>query len=248
MLSRKLTFAQEKLNSAMIIRPPTIEFETDRAGQIIYPVDNGEPLSNDTEHLKWITFLKHGLEAWFGDRTDVFIAADLLWYPVEGRPDISKAPDVMVVLNHPAGERQSYQQWKENNRPPDVVFEFVSKSNSAGEMMEKLDFYSDMGCGEFFIYDYRRSHFLAFRRQDGHLGRVVASPDGAWESLLLNVTFGLDKQGKLWVRRADGKLMETQRQILQRAEAETQRAEAEAQRAEKLAAKLRELGIDPDSL
>lgn len=235
---------------------PQTLFETDRAGEIIYPVDNGEPLSNDTEHLKWITFLKNGLEEWFGDRTDVFVAADLLWYPVEGRPDISKAPDVMVVLDHPAGERMSYQQWKENNRCPNVVFEFISKSNTADEMMDKLDFYSDMGCEEFFIYDYRRGKFNAFRRNGGNcLQKKVAEADGSWLSKTLGMTFGLDEKGRLWVRRPDGKLMETQRQLAhraeqesKRAEAETKRAEAESQRAERLAAKLRELGFDPDAV
>ncbi len=226
----------------MTIQAPTKPFETDRAGELIYPVDNGEPLSNDTEHLKWITFLKNGLEDWFADRTDVFVAADLLWYPIEGRPDICKAPDVMVVLDHPAGERMSYKQWEENNRAPHVVFEFFSKSNTADEMMDKLDFYSDMGCQEFFIYDYRRGKFSAFRRNGGDsLQKKPAEADGTWHSKLLGVSFGLAEDGKLWVRRVDGKLMETQRQI-------AQRADAESQRADKLAAKLRELGIDPDAL
>ena len=241
----------------MIISPPTHPLPTDKAGELIYPVDNGEPLSNDTEHLNWITFVKNGLEDWFADRQDVFVAADLLWYPIQGRPDISKAPDVMVVLNHPAGPRMSYKQWEENNRPPQVVFEFVSLSNTASEMLEKLDFYSDLGCEEFFIYDYRRGKFNAFLRQSPQhpLARVDPGPDGCWHSPLLGVTFGLDQQGALWVRRPDGKLMETQRQLArraeaesQRAEAESQRAEAESQRADKLAAKLRELGIDPDAV
>ena len=69
------------------------------------------------------------------------------------------------------------------------------------------------------------------------------------------MTFGLDEKGRLWVRRPDGKLMETQRQLAhraeqesKRAEVETKRAEAESQRAERLAAKLRELGFDPDAV
>jgi len=46
--------------------------------------------------------------------------------------------------------------------------------------------------------------------------------------------FGLDERGRLWVRRPDGKLMETQREI--------------AKRAERLAAKLRESGVDPEGV
>jgi Uma2 family endonuclease len=268
----------------MIPPLPATKFETDKAGRILYPVDNGEPLSNDTEHLRWITFVKNGLEDWFGDRTDVFVAADLLWYPIEGRPDISKAPDVMVVMDHRAGDRPSYKQWEESGRPPNVVFEFISKSNTADEMMEKLEFYSEMGCDEFFVYDYRRGRLSAFCRGDGPgLRQQFAEPDGAWKSKVLGMCFGLDKDGRLWVRRPDGKLMENQREIARRAEAEALRAEAESKRAEteakraeaealraeaeskraeteakraeteskraeKLAAKLREMGIDPDGI
>ncbi len=240
----------------MIVSPPTQPLPRDKAGQIIYPVDNGEPLANDTEHLTWITFLKNGLDDWFANRDDVFVAADLLWYPVEGRPDISKAPDVMVVLNHPAGHRMSYKQWLENDRPPQVVFEFQSVSNTAAEMMDKLDFYSDAGCEEYYIYDYQRNTFRAFQREtpDHALSKATADDNGCWLSPALGMTFGLNAEGDLWVRRPDGRLMETQRQIWQRAEAETQRAEAEtrraeaeSQRAERLAAKLRALGIDPDA-
>ncbi len=246
----------------MILPLPPKRFETDEAGRIVYPVDNGEPLANDTEHFRWISFLKNGLENWFSGRGDVFVAGDLLWYPIEGRPDISKAPDVMVVLNHPAGPRSSYKQWEESRRPPNVVFEFVSKTNTATDILDKLEFYSDMGCDEFFVYDYQRGTFRAFFRNGHGLTQVHPAADGTWSSPLLGMTFGLNQDGRLWVRRPDGRLMETEQEAYARAEAEAQRAQAEAQRAqteaqraaaeaeraERLAAKLRELGIDPASL
>lgn len=240
----------------MILPPPPTKFETDPAGRIIYPVDNGEPLSNDTEHLDWINFVKDGLDDWFADREDVFVAADLLWYPVEGRPDICKAPDVMVALGRPDGPRSCYQQWEEDGQPPQVVFEFISRSNTADEMMDKLDFYSAMGCEEFFIYDYRRGKLHLFRRDGGPgLAQSQANDDGAFESKVLGMSFGLDSNGALWVRRPDGRAFETRRELLRRADHEARRAEEEAKRAEEeakraavLAAKLKELGIDPDSL
>ena len=43
------------------------------------------------------------------------MAGDLLWYPVEGQPNICQAPDVMVVWGRPKGERKSYLQWLENS-------------------------------------------------------------------------------------------------------------------------------------
>lgn len=219
----------------MTLPPPPAKFETDPAGRIVYPVDNGEPLSNDTEHLEWINFVKDGLDDWFAGRDDVFVAADLLWYPVEGRPDISKAPDVMVVIGRPAGHRSCYQQWEEGGQPPQVVFEFVSRSNTVGEMFDKLEFYSAMGCEEFFVYDYRRGKLSLFRRDGGSgLAQGQAGEDGAFESKALGMRFGLDEDGDLWVIRPDGRPFETRRELLKRAES--------------LAAKLRELGIDPDSL
>ncbi len=40
----------------------------------------------------------------------------------------------MVAFGRPKGERGSYQQWKENNIPPQVVFEILSPGNTQTEM------------------------------------------------------------------------------------------------------------------
>jgi hypothetical protein len=100
----------------------------------------------------------------------------------------------------------------------------------------------------FYVYDYRRGKFRAYLRQGPSLAACPVSDEGTFRSPSLGMTFGLDDAGRLWVRRPDGELMETQRQIRLRAEAEAQRAEAEAEKARRLAAKLRELGIDPDTV
>jgi Uma2 family endonuclease len=75
--------------------------------------------------------IKENLELLFAAATTVFIAGDLLWYPVqvEEPPAPSQAPDVMVVFGVPKGDRRSYQQWKEHNIAPQVVFEILSDSN-----------------------------------------------------------------------------------------------------------------------
>ncbi|WP_204103643.1 MULTISPECIES: Uma2 family endonuclease, partial [Spirulina sp. CCY15215] len=89
--------------------------------------------------------IKGGLDALFKDRDDVFIAADLLWYPVQlTQPEIraekkpkKQAPDVMVVLGRPKGDRGSYLQWKEDNIAPQVAFEILSPGNKKGDMDTK---------------------------------------------------------------------------------------------------------------
>jgi Uma2 family endonuclease len=69
--------------------------------------------------------IKENLECLFADHPDVFVAGDLLWYPVEGRPDIRVAPDALVTFGRPKGYRGSYQQWQEGNIAPQVVFEIL---------------------------------------------------------------------------------------------------------------------------
>jgi len=66
------------------------------------------------------------------------------------------------------------------------------------------------------------------------LAPVAPGPDGSWHSPLLGMDFGVDPSRHLWIRRPDGKLMETQKEI--------------SARAKRYAAKLRELGVDPDSV
>ncbi|WP_204103995.1 MULTISPECIES: Uma2 family endonuclease, partial [Spirulina sp. CCY15215] len=79
----------------------------------------------------------------------VFIAADLLWYPVkltkqqilEQEEPQKQAPDVMVVLGRPKGDRGSYRQWEEENIAPQVAFEILSPGNKKKDMETKFNFY-----------------------------------------------------------------------------------------------------------
>ena len=73
-----------------------------------------------------------GLDALFRDDPDVFVAGDLLWYPVEGDPKTRIAPDAMVVFGRPKGYRGSYKQWDEGGIAPQVVFEVLSPGNRPG--------------------------------------------------------------------------------------------------------------------
>ena len=54
------------------------------SGDIFYPETDGQPMSDNTKQYEWITTIKGNLDGIFAHRTDVFIAGDLLWYPVEG--------------------------------------------------------------------------------------------------------------------------------------------------------------------
>jgi len=114
--------------------------------EIIYPDSDGQPMADNTEQFKWIVLIKENLEIWFATVADVFVAGDLLWYPVEGNNKLRQAPDVMVALGRPKGKRGSYKQWEEDNIAPQVVFEILSPGNRPKKMFEKLLFYQRYGC------------------------------------------------------------------------------------------------------
>src|SRR6266481_5332706 len=87
-----------------------------------YPESDGKPMADNTKQLRWIVVLFGNLSALFRDRQDVFVAANLFWYPVEGENEVRAAPDVLVVFGRPKGDRGSYRQWEEDNVPMTVVF------------------------------------------------------------------------------------------------------------------------------
>ena len=121
--------------------------------ELDYPDDNGEPMSDNTLQFRWIVTLQGGLDALFRADPDVFVAGDLLWYPVEGQPKVRVAPDAMVAIGRPKGYRGSYKQWLEGNVAPQVVFEVLSPGNRPGEMAAKKDFYERYGVEEYYVYD-----------------------------------------------------------------------------------------------
>jgi Uma2 family endonuclease len=90
-----------------------------------------------------------GLDSLFATEPNVFVAADLFWYPVEGHPEIRMAPDRMVALGCPKGHRGSYRQWEEGGMAPQVTWEILSPSNTRREMENKRQFYERYGVREY---------------------------------------------------------------------------------------------------
>ncbi|MCB0593549.1 MAG: Uma2 family endonuclease [Lewinellaceae bacterium] len=154
---------------------------------LIYPETDGEPMAENTLQFEWIVLIKLGLEACFTDRYDVFVAGDLFWYPVEGRPDIRLAPDILAVIGRHKGHRGSYMQWVEDHIPPQVVFEILSPGNRSGEMAKKFEFYRRYGVEEYYIYDPHQNKLEGYLREGEQL---VAIPEiRQWISPLLGIRF-----------------------------------------------------------
>ncbi|MCL6543391.1 MAG: Uma2 family endonuclease [Roseiflexus sp.] len=197
--------------------------ETTRA--IVYPESDGQPMADNTLQFRWIVMLHGNLAALFADRPDVFVAGDLLWYPVEGRPDIRRAPDVMVVSGRPKGDRGAYLQWEEGNQPPQAVFEVLSPGNTLSEMGRKFEFYERYGVEEYYLIDPARGDMSGWIQQEGKL-TVIGDLDG-WVSPVLGVRFAV-KDGEVRLFYPDGRPFLTFEELAQaKAEAE-ERARMEA--------------------
>ncbi len=221
--------------------------------QIIYPDSDGQPMADNTKQFRWITVIKSNLDWLFQDEEMVFVAGDLLWYPVEGNPKYRVAPDAMVVFGRPKGDRGSYKQWEEANIAPQVVFEILSPGNTEGEMERKLQIYARCEVEEYYVYDPDRYILKGYQRGDDLFLDRIEVMDG-WISPRLGITFRLSDD-ELTLIHPDGRIFEsfdtvaTERDLLladkQQLEVEKQQLEIEKNKRD---AKLRELGIDPDTL
>jgi Uma2 family endonuclease len=218
---------------------------TKQPEKVLYPDSDGQPMSDNTLQFAWIAKLKEGCEALFKDNPTVFVAGDLLWYPVEGDNKTKRAPDAMVVFGRPKGYRGSYQQWREDNIAPQVAFEILSPGNTLSEMALKLQFYNRFGIEEYYLYDPESNDLTGWQRGETGL-TVIESLDG-WVSPRLGVRF-VFAEPELEVIRPDGQRFLSYVELMeQRDELEQQRDEIEQQR-DRMAAKLKELGIDPTQL
>jgi Uma2 family endonuclease len=215
--------------------------ESDR----LYPDSDGKPMADNTEQFRWIVIIKENLEILFAAFDDVFIAGDLLWYPVQSRLISPTAPDIMVVFGRPKGRRSSYKQWREANIPPQVVFEILSPSNNADEMNRKLEFYETYGVEEYYVYNPDNFQLEGWLRQNGHLSRIWQMND--WVSPRLGIRFE-SGEGEMAIYRPDGQKFLTSIELEQRALQAESLLERERQRAEQMAQYLRSLGVDPDNL
>jgi len=164
-----------------------------------------------------------------------------------------RGPDVFVSLQ---GEQRLHKSWVVwNDGPLDIVIELLSESTAKTDKTEKKRVYQDeLVVPEYYWFDPNEpGDFRGFHLKDGVYVEVASQPRGAKGAAIVSLRAQLELRTwvgayrgrhSVWLRWADidGDVLPTT------AESERQRAEAERQRAERLAAKLRTLGIEPDSV
>jgi len=202
--------------------------------EIVYPDSDGKPMADNTKQFELIVEIKKGLDLLYINDPQVFIAGDLLWYPIQGQPQTVTAPDVMVVFGRPKGEspeatlseRGSYKQWEEDNIAPQVVFEILSPSNSRIEMSKKLLFFDRHKVEEYYLYDPDTNLLEVWIRTTEGL-EPIAQPDN-WTSPRLGIRLDTNS-GRLQLYKPDGTKFHTYIEVNELLEQERDRAnQAEA--------------------
>ncbi|EAZ92570.1 Uma2 family endonuclease [Crocosphaera chwakensis] len=163
------------------------QLKNETTSNIIYPDSDGKPMDDNTLQFRCITMIKANLDWLFADNNNVFVAGDLLWYPMEGNNKKRLAPNIMVVFGRPKKEREFYQQWKEDNIAPQVVFEILFPGNSQTEMSRKLLFYERYGVEKYYIYDPHKNELSGLLR--GEEGLEIIENMNNWISPRLGIRF-----------------------------------------------------------
>jgi Uma2 family endonuclease len=208
-----------------------------QAKPIVYPDSDGQPMADNTLQFRYIVMIQGGLDLVFAEEQNVFVAGDLLWYPVEGEPTIRQAPDVMVAFGRPKGHRGSYRQWEEAGVAPQAVFEILSPGNRVAEMVRKFAFYERHGVEEYYLFDPDSGDLSGWLR-DGDVLKEIANMQG-WISPRLGVRFEVHND-ELQLFGPDGRRFQTYVEL-------AQERDVQAKAAETLRAQLKSLGVAPQA-
>jgi len=233
--------------------------------------DDGEPLETN-QHRVAMNVLIRSYQQYRTGQTNFYVGGNMFIYysstQVKNRD--FRGPDFFVVLDvEGTRDRQGWVVWEEEGRYPDVIIELMSPSTAKVDLGLKKQLYDRVfKTQDYFVYNPFDSNSLQGWHRSSTYGEILPENRGWLWCETLGLWLGtwtgtIDRETTSWLRFYDvnsSLVLLPEEVAQQRAEAETQRAEAEAQRAEaeaqraeverlraeRLAARLRELGEDPD--
>jgi Uma2 family endonuclease len=243
----------------MITQAPESPSNTlaDISEEIIFPPSDlysDEPPVETELHLEQIMLLIKSLKWLWKERTDFYAVGNLSIYysPHQKKSKDVRGPDFFVVLGTERKTRKSWVVWEENGKYPNLIVEILSPTTAKTDREIKKELYQDIfRTPEYFWFDPYSLEFAGFYLIHGKYQPVEPNENGHLWSQELGLYLGI-VQGLLRYFTSSGVLVPTPEES---AEFEAQRATIEAQRAamfdeksQRLAAKLRELNIDPDTI
>lgn len=202
-----------------------------------YPETDGEPMGETDLHIHCMIRIRDILKHRYRGQ-QVYVAADLMLYYVEGEPQKSVSPDVFVVKDCDPHFRRTFKVWEEG-KAPHVAVEVTSRGTRREDEVIKPPRYAEIGLAEYFLYDpsseYLRPPLRGFRLTDTQYEPIEPNDREQFECRELGITLELDGLD-LVLRDADsGNILLTG---MEAEEAARKAAEAAQRAAEALAAAL----------
>ena len=209
-----------------------------------------EPTMETYAHLMQMILLLESLELFWKDRQDFFAAGNLTVYfsPRQLKSEHFRGPDFFVVLGTERRPRRSWTVWDEDGRYPNVIVEILSTSTAAIDRGLKKQIYQDVfRTPDYFWFDPDTHELAGFHLVDGQYEPLSPDATGRLRSAQLGLFLAVHED-TLRLFSAEGALLPAARELAQQVETAEQRVETVERRSALLAEKLRELGVDPDSL
>ena len=210
---------------------------------VIFPdgdLYSDEPPVETELHLEQIMLLLKCLKWLWRDRNDFYAAGNLTIYysPRQRKSEKFRGPDFFVVLGTERKTRKSWVVWEEDGKYPNVIIEILSPKTADTDQGFKKQLYQDtFRTYDYFWFDPDSLEFAGFHLVDGEYQALLANERGHLWSQQLGLCLGIDR-GLLRFFTPEGQLVPTPEEV----------ADRQTQRAERLAAKLRELNVNPDTI
>ncbi|MGB3208314.1 MAG: Uma2 family endonuclease [Crinalium sp.] len=197
------------------------------------------PLETDI-HLRQMILLIKCLDWLWRKRNDYFASGNLTIYysPRQLKSEDFRGPDFFVVLGTERKSRKSWVVWEEDGKYPNVIVEIISRSTAATDRGLKKQIYQDIfRTPDYFWFEPETLEFAGFCLVSGQYQPIEPNPQGLLWSQQLGLYLGI-YQEKLRFFTSDVQLVATPEED----------AEMQTQRVQALAAKLQELGVNPDEI
>lgn len=211
------------------------------------PCDDGIPLETPIHRENMNILIDLAIEV-MKPRKDIFAGGNMfLYYNLEEQKNKDlRGPDFFLVKGVDGErERETWTLWEEKWKFPNIIIELLSKSTYEIDLKDKKELYEQtFHTEEYFVYDPKEPDYLRGWRLNeyGFYIELKKNEDGWLWSKELNCWLGV------WTGEFNGKIKTYLRMYNKQKELIFLEAEKEKQKNKLLLDKLRELGINPNTI
>ncbi len=211
------------------------------------PYDDGEPMET-SRHRDQMNLLIDSLKAYWKKSRRYYIGGNMFLHFDLNRKKKFIGPDVFFVTDADDRERKSWVVWQEGMRYPDLIIELLSDTTRKTDKGEKKKIYEQVfRTSEYYIYDPFSHEFEGYRLSGGRYKTIKPDRENKIYSPVTDMWLAIRDGWLKWMT-VDGYVLPSHEELSEMFGQERQRAEQAENRADRLAAKLRELGISPESV